>query len=125
MAISSVDEFVAGLSGWQAQAVAALRRDVLSAGGVTETLKWGHPVYEAGGPVCLIKAHKAHVTFGLWRGAEMTALEPRLEPGGSFQMAAIKLRAPGEISAEQVRRLVAEGIRLNAEKGDPLKAARA
>ena len=117
----TVDEYVAGLSGWQAEAVAALRRDILAAGGVTEAFKWGHPVYEAGGPVCLVKAHKAHVTFALWRGAEMTALEPRLEPSGSFQMASIKLDRPGQIGADQVGRLVAAGIALNREKGDPLK----
>jgi hypothetical protein len=37
---SRVDEYVAGLSGWQAEAVSALRRDILAAGGVTESFKW-------------------------------------------------------------------------------------
>lgn len=122
---SKVDEYVAGLSGWQAEAVSALRRDILAAGGVTESFKWGHPVYEAGGPVCLVRAHKGHVTFGLWRGAQMKELDARLEEGGSFRMASIKLRAPGEIGGEQVRRLVAAGVALNREHGDPLKEGKA
>jgi len=118
----TVDEYIAALSGWQAQAAAELRRGILAAGGVTEAFKWGHPVYEAGGPVALFKAHKAHVTFGLWRGAEMTELDARLEPSGSFRMASIKLQEAGGIGTDEVTRLVAAGIALNREKGDPTKA---
>lgn len=117
----SVDDYVAGLSGWQGEAVAALRRDILAAGGVTEAFKWGHPIWEAGGPICLVKAHKAHVTLGFWRGALMAELDSRLEPGGSFQMASIKLKGPGEITADEVRRLVEAAVALNTKHGDPLK----
>lgn len=118
---NKVDDYLAGLAGWQAEVAAALRRAILAAGGVTEDFKWGHPVYEAGGPVCLFKAHKDHVTLGFWRGADMTALEPRLVPHGGFQMASIKVTRPGEIGDAEIARLVASGIKLNREKGDPLK----
>ena len=118
----TVDEYIAGVSGWQAEAVAALRADILAAGGVTEGFKWGHPIYEsAEGPVCLFKAHKAHVTFGLWRGAEMVDIDKRLEAGGSFAMASIKIEKPGEVSTGDVKRLVTKGVALNKEKGDPSK----
>lgn len=119
----TVDDYLAGLSGWQAQTVAALRREISATGEVAEILKWGHPVWEAGGPVCLVQAHKAHVTLGFWRGQEMLELDPRLKPGGSFKMASIKLTAADQIEAGQVRRLVARGVALNREKGDPLKAS--
>jgi len=119
----SVDEYIAGFSGWQAQAVTNLRRDILAAGDVTEAFKWGHPVYESSdGPVALFKAHKAHVTFGLWRGAEMADIDKRLVPGGSFAMASIKIEKPDEVSAGDVKRLVARGVELNKVKGDPTKA---
>lgn len=117
----TVDEYVAGLAGWQALVVAELRRHILAAGEVAEAFKWGHPIWEAGGPVCLVKAHKPHVILGFWRGLEMTGLDPRLEPGGSFKMASIKLTGPGQMTSEQVRGLVAAGIALNREKGDPFK----
>lgn len=118
----TVDDFVAALTGWQARAVQDLRRDILAAG-TTEALKWGHPVYQSDGPVCLIQSHKAHVTFGFWRGAEMLSLDPRLVPHGSFEMASIKLTAEGQITAEQVKALVEHGMALNRQKGDPLAKA--
>jgi hypothetical protein len=119
----TVDDYVAGLPGWQQEMVAALRRDIRAAGGVTEAFKWGHPIYEAGGPVCLVKAYPGHVTFGFWRGTELAALDARLE-AGSRAMAYIKLQQDSRITPEDVHRLVAAGVALNQEKGDPLKAAR-
>ncbi|MGO4449191.1 DUF1801 domain-containing protein [Phyllobacterium sp. TAF24] len=120
----TVDDYIAGLGGWQAEAVVALRRDILSVEGITETFKWGHPVYESNGPVCLFKAHKSHVAFSLWRGAEMKSLEPKLDESGSFLMASLKLQGPGEIKTAIVRKLVTAGVALNAEKGDPTKEAK-
>lgn len=121
MTARNVDDQIAGLTSWQGATVATLQREILAAGEVAETFKWGHPLWEAGGPICLVKAQKAHVTFGFWRGHEMAGLDPRLEPGGSFKMASIKLTGPGQITPDQVGRLVAAGIALNREKGDPLK----
>lgn len=121
----SVDDYVAALSGWPARTVEDLRRDVLAVGATTEALKWGHPIYASDGPVCLIKAHKAHVVFGFWRGAEMVCLDERLVPHGGFLMASITLRAGDRITPDQARVLVERGAALNREKGDPLdKAAR-
>ncbi len=118
---NKVDDYIARLDGWQAQVAAELRQQILAVGGVAETFKWGQPVYESGqGPVCLIKAHKGHVTFGLWRGQQMADPDKRLIPMGSFKMADIKLKGPGEISAAEVRRLVEAGISLNEQHGDPL-----
>src|SRR5687768_171306 len=74
---------------------------------VDETLKWAQPVYSSNGPVCLIKATKGHVAFGLWRGARLLDLDRRLERAGGFEMALIKLKQPGEIAAAEVQRLVA------------------
>jgi len=120
--VKSVDDYLAGLSGWQAQAAAELRGHLRATAGLTEVFKWAEPVYESGGPVCWIKAHKAHVTFGFWRGAALMALDPRLTTSGA-KMAHIKLTAPGQNSAEDVRRLAEAGVRLNAELGDPTRGA--
>ncbi|GLS31172.1 hypothetical protein SAMN04488498_1215 [Mesorhizobium albiziae] len=116
-----VDDYIAGLSGWQAAVAAMLRREILATGAVSEDFKWGHPIYEAGGAVALFKAHKAHVTLGFWRGAEMTDLDARLEPSGSFKMASITLKGPGEIDGADIGKLVAAGVALNRERGDPMK----
>lgn len=122
---NKVDDYIAGLDGWQAEVAASLRKHILAVGGVTENFKWGQPVFETGkGPVCLIKAHKAHVTLGFWRGQQMGDLDKRLTAMGSFKMADIKLKGPGDIKGDEVRRLVEAGIALNTERGDPLKEAK-
>jgi hypothetical protein len=121
VAARSVDEYLAGLSGWQAEAVTDLRAKILAAGEVTEAFKWAEPVYEAGGPVCWIKAHGKHVTFGFWRGVALMAQEPRLTTSGE-KMAHIKVTAPGQLTAEEVAALVRAGAALNAELGNPARA---
>lgn len=121
----SVDDYVAGLSGWQARVVEDLRRDILGTNASSEILKWNHPVYVSNGPVCLIQAHKAHVTFGFWRGAEMVALDSRLVSHGSFSMASIRLTGEGQMTPNQVRLLVERGAALNLERGNPLDKAAA
>jgi hypothetical protein len=117
----TVEDYVEAVSGWQLEVVTALRRDILSSGLVEETLKWGQPVYNSNGPVCFIKAHKGHVSFGLWRGARLLELDERIEPAGGAEMGCIKLRKPGEMPAGQVQRLVAAGADLNKIHGDPMK----
>jgi len=121
----TVDEYIAALTGWQAVVATELRCHILDTGNVAEAFKWGHPVYEASGPVCLIKAHAGDVTFGFWRGALMTDLDARLVPHGGFEMASIKLKGPGEISAADIRRLVLAGVALNLERGNPLRLVKA
>lgn len=119
---NKVDDYIAGLAGWQAEVAASLRENALAVGGISETFKWGQPVFESEfGPVCLIKAHKAHISFGFWRGQQMGDVERRFVPVGSFKMADIRLKGPGEIDGALVRRLVETGISLNLQHGDPLK----
>ncbi|MGX7675605.1 DUF1801 domain-containing protein [Plantactinospora sp. DSM 117369] len=61
----------------------------------------GHPTWSLGGrpgqqPVCLVKAYRSYVTFGLWRGQEVADPGGRLVPGAR-RMAAVKLHAVDEI----------------------------
>jgi len=118
---AKVDEYLARLTGWQASLAADLRKQCLAAG-LVEDFKWGQPIHaSADGPVCLLKAHKAHLSFGFWRGQQMRELEARLESGGSFQMATLKLTADERFDAKTVKALLSRGAALNREHGDPLK----
>ena len=117
----TVDDYISGLSSWQAATAQALRADILATGAVVEAMKWGHPVFEAGGPVCLIKAAPRWITFGFWRGVELKDLDARLG-GDNPKMAYIKLSEGQTIGVDDVARLVRAGVALNREKGDPLKA---
>jgi hypothetical protein len=120
----NAEDYFAALPAPQCDIAAALRRAILDAGAVSEAFKWGHPVYEAGsGPVALIKSHKKHLTFGLWRGAQMGEIDSRLEPGGGFQMAYIRLTTLNDVKSEEVRRLIVQGVALNDSQGDPTKSS--
>ena len=114
------DAYVASLRGWQRACVVGLRAGVHAAGPtLDERIKWGHLVYQAAGPVCLIRAEERRVLFGFWRGQRLREIEPRLKPGGKSQLATLELLAGSEVSPATVRRLVREAIRLNADLGDP------
>jgi hypothetical protein len=121
MAAKSVDEYVAGLSGWQAEVVARLRAIVREAAPeAEEAVKWAQPVYSSGGPFCFIRAHAKHVNLGFWRGVDLDDPERLLEGDGE-KMRHVKVTGPEAVRAEAFTAFVRQALRLNAEKGDPTK----
>ena len=90
-----------------------------------EVIKWRNLVYLANGPVLMIRAEADRVLLGFWRGQRLRDLEPRLRPGGKYEMATLELRSGERIAPATVRRLTSAGIRLNAEVGDPTRSSRA
>ena len=119
------DAYVAALTGWRRRCVQELRAAVRAAAPLDEVIKWGHLVYLARGPVLLIRAEDERVLLGFWRGQRLRALEPRLRPGGKYEMASLELREGTIVSAATVRDLAAEAVRLNEQLGDPTRIARA
>ena len=114
------DAYVDALAGWQAARVRSLRGEALAAvDALDEKIKWGHLVYFAGGPAFMIRAEDTRVLFGFWRGARLRAIEPRLKPGGKYEMATLALDAATELSPQTVRALVKESVALNRKLGDP------
>ena len=118
------DAYVAGLSGWQKDRVTELRAAVQAAGAMDEVIKWGHLVYLSNGPVCLIRAEGQRVLFGLWRGQLLLDREPKLKAGGQFEMATASLVEGEALEPASVAALTRAAIALNAELGDPTKAAK-
>lgn len=57
------------------------------------------------------------------RGQRLREIEPRLRPGGKYEMATIELRRGASIAPATVRRLAAAAVRLNEELGDPTRLA--
>ena len=121
----SPDAYIAALAGWRREYAAALRKAVRAAAPLTEVIKWGNIVYLSNGPVAVIRAEEERVLLGFWRGRRMRDVEPRLSPGGKYEMATVELRDGTPLAAATVRRLVTEAVRLNEELGDPTHAARA
>lgn len=117
----TVDGYIAGLSGWQAEVLNELRDIVRTAAPTAkESIKWAQPVYEENGPFIFIKAFRNHINFGFWRGAQMN------DPKGFFQgdgerMRHIKLAGLDDVDRKTFTALVKEAVKLNREHGDPTK----
>ena len=121
---SSPDAYVEALEGWRRATVESLRSAVRDASALDEVVKWGHLVYLANGPVLLIRAEDDRVLFGFWRGQHLRSIEPRLKPGGKYEMATIELREGMTVAHTTVRRLTREAIALDSKLGDPRLEAR-
>lgn len=116
--------YVAALDGWRRDCVVALRTAVKSAAKLEEVIKWGHLVYSSQGPVLLIRAEERRVLFGFWRGQRLREFEPRLKPGGKYEMATLELRASDTIAPTVAQKLVRAARALNQRLGDPTDAAK-
>ncbi len=119
----SPDAYVAVLTGWRREIVDALRAAALAAGGLEERIKWGHIVCFSNGPVLLIRAEEARVLFGFWRGKRLVAVEPRLKPGGKYELATMVFVEGDSVDAQMAETLARKAVRLNAEVGDPTRAS--
>jgi hypothetical protein len=118
------DEYIECLDGWQRDYAEALRFAVRGAAPeLEERLKWGHIVNFLNGPVLLVRAEPTRVLFGFWRGKRLRHIEPRLKPGGKYEMATLELRQNTPLLRETVTALAAEAAALNRAIGDPTAAA--
>lgn len=111
------DAYVAALDGWRRQRVDALRAAVQAASSdLEEVIKWGHLVYLLGRqPILLIRAEEHRVLFGFWRGKRLTGIEPRLKPGGKYELATLDLREGMTIDPRVATHLVREAIEIEQE----------
>lgn len=121
---ASPDAYVVALDGWRRDRVERLRAAVKKTRGLEEVIKWGHIVYFSNGPVLLIRAEDARVLFGFWRGKRLLKTEPRLKPGGKFELATMELREETALDDKLAAKLVKEAVALNETLGDPTKAAK-
>lgn len=119
------DAYVRALPGWQRACVEMLRAAVRKVAALEEAVKWGHLVYAANGPVLLIRAEEERVLFGFWRGQRLRAIEPRLKPGGKYEMATLEIREGVTIKPAVATRLAREAVALNRTIGDPTKIVKA
>ncbi|MBA4019396.1 MAG: hypothetical protein C0483_19695 [Pirellula sp.] len=121
VAAANPDAYVAALKGWRLECVTKLRAAVCRSAKLEEVIKWGHLVYFSNGPVLLIRAEEERVLFGFWRGKRLREIEPRLKPGGKYEMATLVLGEDDAISPTIARRLVKVAVALNQTLGDPTK----
>ncbi|HET7088379.1 MAG TPA: DUF1801 domain-containing protein [Anaerolineae bacterium] len=82
-------------------------------------LKWGHIVYFLNGPVLLIRGEPTRVLLGLGRGKRLRHIEPRLKPGGKYEMATLELVEGTPLLQATVAHLAREAATLNGLLGNP------
>jgi len=117
-------EYLSALNGWRHECVETLRNAVLKAAKFEERIKWGHLVYFNNGPVLFIRAEEQRVLFGFWRGQRLRKIEPRLKPGGKYEMATLDLREGDLLDSKVLRKLARDAVALNQEFGDPTVLAK-
>ena len=115
------EDYIAQLDGWRLATVEALRAAAKAAAPLDERIKWTHLVYFSNGPVLLIRAEAERVLFGFWRGKRLRHIEPRLKPGGKFELATMVLREGDAVDTAVATELVRAAVALNREIGDPSK----
>jgi len=116
------DAYAAAVDGWRGRGVQALRDAVREAApDLAEALKWGHLVYQLDGPVLLVRAEPQRLLLGFWRGQRLRHLEPRLKPGGQYEMATLDLREHTPLERTTVMRLVGAARDLARALGDPTR----
>jgi hypothetical protein len=121
---ASPDAYVDALVGWQADQVRGLRAAVREAvPSLWESIKWGHLVYHSNGPVLLIRAEEQRVLFGFWRGQRLRGIEPRLKPGGQYEMATLTLQPDTPLARATVRELTRQAVAFNDALGDPARVS--
>lgn len=113
-------EYLACFRGWQQAYASALHTAVTEAAPEFEArLKWGHIVYFLNGPALLVRVEPSRVLFGFWRGQRLRHIEPRLRPGGKYEMATLEIKQGTVLQRETVRSLAKEAANLNQVAGNP------
>jgi len=116
---ASPDAYVAALRGWRREIVETLRAAVCKSAPFEETIKWGHIVFFLNGPAILIRAEDERVLFGFWRGKRLGKIDPRLKPGGNYEMATRVFVKGDAVDQKLAAKLAAEAAALNKKLGDP------
>src|SRR5262249_25522099 len=114
-----VDQWVATKAdGWRAQVVnklLSLSRKTLPE--ATIAIKWAQPIVELNGPLAFIKVAKGHVTFGFWRGADLTDPARRLE--GGTRMRHVKITGLADYDEKAFVAYLKQAATLNRLQGSP------
>lgn len=87
---------------------------------LSPAIKWGHPTWTEGGPLCQVKPTKKHVGLVFWWGAKL-ADPAGLLTGSGAKMRTARFPTVESVDAAAVGALVHASRRANRELGDPTK----
>ena len=118
-AAASPDAYVAALDGWQRARVEMLRAAIHKGAPFEEIIKWHNLVFVSDGLCILIRAEAHRVLLGFWRGKRLTHLDPRIKPGGKYELANLVLSEDTQVDPALVSELARAAGELNRTLGDP------
>ena len=120
---ASPDAFIEAQTGWRRPLAEALRAAILAAAPFDESIKWGNLVFYSNGFCVLIHAEDHRVLLGFLRGKRLRDIEPRIRASGKYELGNWTFLEGDTFEAAHVMALAARAAELNAELGDPTKAA--
>ena len=111
-----VTTYIDELGDWRTATLARLREVIRSAEpGIVEAWKWDHPVWEAGGIVCVAGAFKGYVKLTFPKGASLKDPRRLFNAGlGGKAWRAIDIRQGDKIDAAGLKALIRDAAALNA-----------
>ncbi|MEM6730588.1 MAG: DUF1801 domain-containing protein [Myxococcota bacterium] len=113
----ALDSYLITLEPNATAVVAELRRIVREAvPKVSETILWRNLCWECEGVMCYASSAKKHVTFGFFRGAELSDPDRVLEAVKNKTERVVKLKDMNDINATQLAAWVKEAAKLNSGK---------
>jgi hypothetical protein len=111
-----ITTYIDGLGDWRSATLTRLREIILRASpDVTEAWKWGHPVWEANGLICVAGAFKGNVKLTFAKGASLK--DPKRLFNASLEgrtWRAIDFHQGDKIDAAGLKGLVKDAVGLNA-----------
>jgi len=118
-AYADPEAWFADAADWQKPVISAWRAAIVSASDFERTIKYGNLFFLHRGPAVLIRHEPERLLLGFFRGKRLLDMEPRLKPGGKYELANLVLREGDVIEAATVAGLAGKAARLNEELGDP------
>ncbi|MEO0815470.1 MAG: DUF1801 domain-containing protein, partial [Myxococcota bacterium] len=113
----ALDSYLITLEPTAKLVVAELRRIVREAvPKASETIRWRNLCWESDGIMCYASSAKKHVTFGFFRGGELTDPDRILESVKNKTERVVKLKDVNDINAAQLSAWLKEAAKLNAKK---------
>jgi len=121
MGKTTVDDYIAGLEGWKAEAASKIRELIAGAAPeADEAIKWSQPVYSFNGPFAYFNAFKHSINIGFWRGVSLSDPDGMLK-GSGLTMRHVPIHAVEDIDERTLQAFIRQALQLNKAFGDPTR----
>ena len=118
-AYASPDDWLEDAGIWQRQVIDKLIAAITQAEDFELAIRYGNLFFFHHGQCIVIRHEEERVILGFFRGKRLLATQPRLKPGGKYELANIVLTQQSCDVPENLTELALQAARLNEQLGDP------